>query len=616
MARTANISFRADISNLRKQLQEIPGVTEAEAKRMVSALQKQMKEAEKAAKKAATATRKGWDKAKGSLDDVADSTKNATDKLQKMEDVAGETDSVLAGMAGALELVSPELADAVRTAGDLSGGFEAVTRTGVGLVGILGPVAVAVGAAALAYQHFAGKVAEAEEKMKLAREEAEKLAAAVGAIKQERITAELAKQVALGEEQAEVLAARNAQLRAESVYQDLRTDSLGKVTQAQAKLIEAEQTLSKLKEKGPTYVGYTEDEAEAKQAVTSATRLLRAEKAKLAGLDGQIAGLAADYLETWAAGQKKGESASKGRVKAGQDEAAVLVDLAEAEAARAKAAEQGINMARSTAEADLLSDAERLILARDEELARIRSLAVATGDRAAASEAMLAVEARAERDLAKLRQDNLDAYNKAREQAHKDELGRIRDQASALASGASQFFGGLVSLSEWAAEKQNEASAEAAERWFAFYKATAITQAIIDGAVAAVKAVAQLGPIAGGIAAAGIAGLTAAQIGVIASQDLPSYHVGGMNLAPDEGLSKVRHGEGYVTERGVRAAGGQAGLAALNRGESAGSTGPVVVIHKYKHRVYGRFVQDSYKLPGSPYRSHIKGGSRVGHRAA
>jgi len=47
----ANITFRADISSLRRQLGEIPGVTETEAKRMVSALSKQLKRAEREAKK-------------------------------------------------------------------------------------------------------------------------------------------------------------------------------------------------------------------------------------------------------------------------------------------------------------------------------------------------------------------------------------------------------------------------------------------------------------------------------------------------------------------------------------------------------------------------------------
>jgi Holliday junction resolvasome RuvABC DNA-binding subunit len=42
----ATISFRAEMTNLRAELAKVPGITEAEAKRMVAALSKQLKEAE------------------------------------------------------------------------------------------------------------------------------------------------------------------------------------------------------------------------------------------------------------------------------------------------------------------------------------------------------------------------------------------------------------------------------------------------------------------------------------------------------------------------------------------------------------------------------------------
>ena len=38
MGREANVSFRADITDLRKELKKIPGVTDVEAKRMVTKL--------------------------------------------------------------------------------------------------------------------------------------------------------------------------------------------------------------------------------------------------------------------------------------------------------------------------------------------------------------------------------------------------------------------------------------------------------------------------------------------------------------------------------------------------------------------------------------------------
>ena len=58
MGREANVSFRADITDLRKELKKIPGVTDVEAKRMVTKLTRQLKKAERQSTKAWKAARK------------------------------------------------------------------------------------------------------------------------------------------------------------------------------------------------------------------------------------------------------------------------------------------------------------------------------------------------------------------------------------------------------------------------------------------------------------------------------------------------------------------------------------------------------------------------------
>lgn len=66
-------------------------------------------------------------------------------------------------------------------------------------------------------------------------------------------------------------------------------------------------------------------------------------------------------------------------------------------------------------------------------------------------------------------------------------------------------------------------------------KATAIAQAVIDGASAVMKAFAQLGPIGGAIYAGIQAGLTAAQVATIESQEyVPSYAIGTQNVPKDQ----------------------------------------------------------------------------------
>jgi hypothetical protein len=76
---------------------------------------------------------------------------------------------------------------------------------------------------------------------------------------------------------------------------------------------------------------------------------------------------------------------------------------------------------------------------------------------------------------------------------------------------------------------------EARKEQFRKEKAAAIAQALINGAVAVTKALASLGPIAGGIAAGGIAALTAVQVGAIASQEVP-LAAGGIVTGPTRAL--------------------------------------------------------------------------------
>jgi tape measure domain-containing protein len=59
-------------------------------------------------------------------------------------------------------------------------------------------------------------------------------------------------------------------------------------------------------------------------------------------------------------------------------------------------------------------------------------------------------------------------------------------------------------------------------------KTAAISSAITSGALAVMTAFAQLGPVGGPIAAAALAGITAAQVGVIASQPIPQFANGGI----------------------------------------------------------------------------------------
>lgn len=113
----------------------------------------------------------------------------------------------------------------------------------------------------------------------------------------------------------------------------------------------------------------------------------------------------------------------------------------------------------------------------------------------------------------------------------------------------------------------------------------------------------------------GVAAVGAIQLGVVKQQQ-PSFHTGGMvgrsaNAAPDEVTARLLTGEGVLSRAGVAAVGGPGGVDAINR--SGARSGQIVIIQKYKHRVFDAVVEDSVRRD-SPLAQAIRADTRVGHR--
>ena len=88
----------------------------------------------------------------------------------------------------------------------------------------------------------------------------------------------------------------------------------------------------------------------------------------------------------------------------------------------------------------------------------------------------------------------------------------------------------------------------------------------------------------------------ATQAGIVAAQEPPSFHLGGIvGSRPDERQITARAGEGVLTRQGVQAIGGEAGLAAANRGQGGG---PMVVQMVYRHKVLDAVLSDSVRRGG------------------
>jgi len=260
-----------------------------------------------------------------------------------------------------------------------------------------------------------------------------------------------------------------------------------------------------------------------------------------------------------------------------------------------------------------LKPMDELLRKQELELANVRALGMASGDRGAASEALAAVEKRQIQEVADLRSQLNAEYERERQASADAELRRIQEYRSALVSSTSSFFGGLAALSEQVATQQGEANADAAARWFKFYQGVAIGQIAIDAIVAGIKAVATLGPIAGGIAAVGIAAGAIAAGAQVAAQEMPTYHAGtGYARDPDEIPANLTRGEGVLTRQGVADAGGPDAVRRMNQGQSRLQSQELYQV--YRHRVFGRVLADQARMANSPLAKAVAGGRRSGHR--
>jgi hypothetical protein len=312
------------------------------------------------------------------------------------------------------------------------------------------------------------------------------------------------------------------------------------------------------------------------------------------------------------AATKSGTAARKDSSKADKDAEKAARDLA-------KAYEDVADVVASVVESNATEERKLEIAAAD----RIKVLTDIADkyaeqpdlvEKAAAAEFAVREQLRA--DVAKLRTEEAEEFEKAKQTLHERDLARAKELADADARLQAQRLANVQALSTFSSgvsdllAQRSEANAkrdrELALRQFKASKAAAIAEATINGAVAITRALASLGPVAGALATAGISASTAAQIGVIASQK-PAFDRGGLiqgGRMADQVSVNALPGEAVLSRGAVRAVGGQQGVDRLNRG--AGDIGQgVVMVPVYKH--FGRFVQDEVQRDGVLRRATLRG---------
>ena len=175
--RSIEISVAANIDQLQRRLAEIPNITAKEAKKMSSALFKQVKQAEKAAKKSGEATKKAAKAAAKAANNgsanfkrLGKSAEKSNNQLKEVSGTSGDIDRGFTGIKTALENINPELA---KTANGLSDAFSVVESLGMGF-GTLNPAvltgALAIGALTLGYSNYEAELEKTRQTVLLTRD--------------------------------------------------------------------------------------------------------------------------------------------------------------------------------------------------------------------------------------------------------------------------------------------------------------------------------------------------------------------------------------------------------------------------------------------------------------
>ena len=163
-------------------------------------------------------------------------------------------------------------------------------------------------------------------------------------------------------------------------------------------------------------------------------------------------------------------------------------------------------------------------------------------------------------------------------------------------------------------ERFNAERAAKMTQLFKLQQGAAIAGAIINGAQAAVAALAPppvgFGPQIGLAMMPILAGIAATEVALIANQK-PSFHQGGMISGQGDQMITAQGGEAVLNKAAVAGLGGQSGVDSLNAGGGAG--GAVVVQMVYKQRVLDELLVDNL-AKGGPLRRAINDSSRKAKR--
>lgn len=655
--KSIEISYKANLKDLVSKLKTLPNVTGAEAKKMVSELDRQLKQAERAAKKSADAQKKA---AKAAADaarrggqsfrSMANNAETAKEKIGEVGEQAGDVDRGFSAIGLALRTVNPELAAAADGLADASAVTEGLALSFKSLNPLVVAAGLAIGAATLAFTQY-HKEAEKAKKLTLEMREANKamtetlkgqrenfqdvlqklqnvedqLAHTTGATSDfDFAMQEAAKSAAAQfdvniQAQKEIIAQRESDLALVNRLRDgqmLMTDAEKerlKTLQLQIPLANKDVELGK--DRGETIVALRP----IFDAITANLKSQNQALEKITGAQAQaveLAQMAVEFEHEQTAAKERQVSADQEQVKLAQEK------LAEAEKLKALD-ESAVNDAIKTFEAQKELEAALTKLRETDHEAQVRQinerfqedkkrlemLALMTADDSTAKAAIAELEVQRENALHELKLENRDKIKEIDQQIAQETFEDVKDITSNLETVYRNVFmhqKNVVAERRKEREEFDQLSKAEQERireqekiMMAFFRAEQALS-LADIAMSTSEAImsAQAKFVPGtpqAIAAAALAvSMGATQAAKVASTRPPRLHMGGM--APDEMGATILTGEAVLDRSTVRRIGGEQGVKKLQKGGQDGDR--VVIIQPFRH--FGRFTREiGLKAPRS-----------------
>ena len=559
------IDIKVSLEQLKQQLATLGPGMEKEAAAMTAALAKEIKKQERAMRDAAKASASVRSE---SVKAASDAAENAGTKFDKLAKAAGP-------LGGVLSRVSPEAGAAASSIAGLASAAEGIA--GAGLVASTGAAAagLAVLAAVVGTVYVAYKIYNADaERAAMIAEEVRSATQKLTPIFDEHEAAVRRLKVATGELSAEQLANLQIGDAAAKRLQDAIGDTSKKVGQLR---VEQDSMWTQAVDGIESYAPAWTPLGATVRAFTTNSAELGTEIEALQGVVAKAIDVTKDQTETDREAVKitdKKTAATK----------AYSIALAERDKAAKKAAAEAEQVANEAAKAatektfasmkrldDHREAAAKKDIARKKHMAELDAHAEAHAAGEAADRSMERLE-RIRGLLADLTTESVDASTltgDALVAAYKrGEVG-----AEDLTEAQRKSIATVLSEQEAAAAARTRADRKAARAAWQTQQDLNIAQTFAAGAVALIKAFAELGPVAGAIAGIGIAAATAASIATISSQK-PAFHsggvVGGSANGQGEVSARLLPGEALLNRQATNAL-GPSGVAALNSGASMGA---------------------------------------------